>query len=65
MSHLLQAVGSLHEAGHTKIMRGLLQLFLPQGKYSNVTPATGCRESTRGWTHKDHEGAATIVSAAG
>ncbi|WAQ97877.1 hypothetical protein MAR_022250 [Mya arenaria] len=31
MSHLLQAVGSLHEAGHLHIMQGVLRLFLPQG----------------------------------
>ncbi|KAL4230770.1 Gem-associated protein 5 [Mactra antiquata] len=31
MSHLLQAIGSLHEAGHLYIMQGLLRLFLPQG----------------------------------
>ena len=31
MSHLLQAIGSLHETGHVFVMQGLLQLFLPQG----------------------------------
>lgn len=33
MSHLLQAVSSLHEAGHLHVMQGLLRLFLPQGIY--------------------------------
>ena len=32
VTHLLQAVSSLHEAGHLKAMQVLLQLFLPQGK---------------------------------
>ncbi|XP_053399556.1 gem-associated protein 5-like [Mercenaria mercenaria] len=31
MSHLLQAVGSLHEAGHLHVLQGILRLFLPQG----------------------------------
>lgn len=35
MGHLLHAISSLHEAGHTHIMQGLLRLFLPQGNYSN------------------------------
>jgi hypothetical protein len=33
MSHLLQAIGNLHEAGHVHVMQGILRLFLPQGDY--------------------------------
>ena len=49
MSHLLQAVGSLHEAGHTEIMRSLLQLFLPQGEndFKNLFLTAGLGKSGR------------------